>query len=113
MGASHQAQLEALAGPVVTSSPMPDGYPDGLPVVPPEHLPQVVKWASNYVKWMKPAIEGKGGDAQTFLVICTLANDFALPFEEAWPILLKWNDRCDPPWDEDELVRKWNYAETC
>jgi hypothetical protein len=106
-----QAQLEALAGPAEQAEP---GFDGELLVVPPEHLAEVVKWASNYVKWMKPAVEGKGGDLRTFTVICTLANDFALPFEAAWPILLKWNNRCDPPWDEDDLERKWKYAEsTC
>lgn len=106
-----QAQLEALAGPAEPAAP---GFDGELLVVPPEHLAEVCKWASNYIKWIPPAIEGKGGDRQTFTVVCTLANDFALPFEAAWPILLKWNARCDPPWDEDDLVRKWHYAEsTC
>lgn len=106
-----QAQLEALAGPVDTSVRTPHRYSSERPVVPPEHLEEAVKRARNYVKQMKPAIEGKGGDAQTFKVICTLENDFALPFDAAWPILLEWNDHCDPPWDEVDLVRKWDYAE--
>jgi hypothetical protein len=106
-----QAKLDALAGPVDTSGNSQDGSLGERPVVLYEYLPLVVQWASNYVKWMNPAIEGKGGDAQTFKVICTLENDFALPFEATWRILLKRKDRCDPPWDEDELVRKWNYAE--
>jgi hypothetical protein len=106
-----QAQLEAIAAPVETSGSTPAGCPGERPVVPPELFATVVKLARNYVKKMKPAVEGKGGDAQTFKVVCTLENDFALPFEEAWPILLEWNNRCDPPWTEDDLVRKWEYSE--
>ena len=106
-----QAQLKAIAALVETSGSTPAGHPGERPVVPPEDLAIVVKWARNYVKKMKPAVEGKGGDAETFKVVCTLENDYALPFEEAWPILMEWNDRCVPPWDEDELVRKWNYVE--
>ncbi len=106
-----QPQLEALAVPVDTCIDTLDRCSAARPVVPPEHLAEVVKRATNYMKWRRPASEGKGGDAQTFEVICILENDFALPIEAAWPILLKWNERCDPPWDEDELERKWNYAE--
>jgi hypothetical protein len=106
-----QAQLEAIAAPADAPARTSAGCPGGRPVVPPEHLATVVKWARNYVKQMKPAVEGKGGDAQTFKVVCTLENDYALPFEEAWPILLEWNARCVPPWEEDDLVRKWDYAE--
>jgi hypothetical protein len=103
-------QLEAVAGPEKTTSHQPGKRSDRRPVVPPQYVERVAGWARGYLRKRRPAIEGQGGDHDTFTVICILENDFALPFEAAWPILLEWNARCDPPWDEDELVRKWEYA---
>ena len=49
--------------------------------------------------------EGHYGPFEWIKVLCS-AGCLA-----AWPILLEWNARCGPPWTEDELVRKWDYAE--
>ena len=30
--------------------------------------------------------------------------------EEAWPLLLEWNQQCEPPWSERELAHKLSDA---
>jgi hypothetical protein len=56
------------------------------------------------------AVSGHRGHDKTFRLCCRLThfkeNCFGLSFEEAWPILLEWNQTCDPPWSEPELVHK-------
>lgn len=61
--------------------------------------------ARAYVGKMDAAIEGSGGDTQTFIVACKLV-EFGLSPHEAWPLLVEYNQRCEPPWREDGLRRK-------
>jgi hypothetical protein len=53
-----------------------------------------------------PAVEGDGGDDHTFRAAALLARDFALTFEEAWPVFADWNHTCRPPWSDDDLAAK-------
>ena len=53
-----------------------------------------------------PAIEGNGGDGHTFRAAAILIHDFALTDEEAWPLLVEWNEECQPPWNERDLRAK-------
>ena len=56
------------------------------------------------------AIEGQGGDAETFKV-CAYIREFGLSEETALYLLENhWNDRCEPPWDHDDLARKVHNA---
>jgi hypothetical protein len=118
-------QLEGVAAPeaaLSTSTPAPQAKKtSGPPIIkdqatltyPPDDLiDYVVKNAANYVAKIPPAIQGQNGDLATYVVICHLAHGFALPIEAAWPILMEYNERCQPPWDEEELLRKWRYAQT-
>ena len=59
---------------------------------------------------MPPAISGSGGDKITFAVVLALRYGFDLKEDEAWPILLKYNERCEPPWTEKELRHKLTCA---
>jgi len=82
----------------------------------PELLPlptgEAAQRARAYLSKVEPAVEGQGGDWQTFYVACLLVLDFALPPEEALPLLLEWNRRCAPPWSVEELARKLEAADT-
>lgn len=58
-----------------------------------------------------PAIEREfggpgGGDTHTVQVGAILLNDFALEWDEAWPLALEWNGTCQGRWEEDELAGK-------
>lgn len=62
---------------------------------------------SNAQAWLlltSPAIEGLGGDNQTYIVCAKLVRDFALSPEKAFELLCAgWNERCSPPWPLEQL----------
>lgn len=63
-----------------------------------------------YLAKIEPAVSGQGGHNQTFRVARILTNDFALSFDQAWPFLLSYNQRCQPPWTQRELQHKLRSA---
>jgi hypothetical protein len=67
--------------------------------------------AKAYVSKMLGAIEGQGGHNRTFDVACRLVIDFAIPAEQALPILREYNRRCRPQWTDSELRHKLLDAE--
>lgn len=72
----------------------------------PPPTPEVIEAARSALEAHGPAVEGQGGDLHTFLAACILRNDFAFSDEEAWPLLLEWNEGCQPAWNEDDLRSK-------
>lgn len=68
-----------------------------------------VERAAAYVSKMDAAIQGAGGDKQTFLVACKLV-EFGLNQDEAMKVLKEYNERCQPKWDDYGLERKLKYA---
>jgi hypothetical protein len=67
-------------------------------------LPSVER-ARAYVEKMPGAISGAGGHDATFAVACALVK-FGLSPDEAWPLLLEYNQRCTPAWVEREMRHK-------
>ena len=67
--------------------------------------------AAKYLETEAPlAVEGMGGDDLTFRVAC-IVKDMGLSAEAAFDMLAgKWNDRCSPPWDLEELRQKVDNA---
>lgn len=60
------------------------------------------------------AVEGENGDDTTYRVACRL-RDLGVSEQAAFALLLThWNDRCNPPWEPDDLTVKvenaYNYA---
>lgn len=95
--------LELLRRPAPRSAPAPAAAPvASFPPAPPE----VLEAARQALAEHGPAIEGNGGDEHTFIAGALLAHDFALPEEEAWPLLVEWNETCQPPWSLDDLAAK-------
>lgn len=66
----------------------------------------ILERARAYLREVEPAISGCGGHGQTFHAAGVLVHDFALTPEQAFPLLLEWNERCQPPWSEKDLFRK-------
>jgi putative DNA primase/helicase len=58
-----------------------------------------------------PAVSGERGHDQTFRAACALVLGFDLPVEDAYPLLEEWNERCQPPWTEKELLHKLEDAD--
>jgi len=52
-----------------------------------------------------PAIEGQGGNGTTFSVASMLVWGFGLEPDEALPLMMEYNTRCEPPWTMRELER--------
>lgn len=73
----------------------------------PKPLP--IDRARAYVAKMSPAIAKQEGDKQTFTVACKL-REFGLSQSDAWTVLLEYNQRCQPPWSEQQLRRKLKCA---
>lgn len=65
----------------------------------------IVERARACVATRPPAIEGQGGNATTFSVAMLLVWGFGLSPSEALPVFLEYNARCEPPWEERELLR--------
>jgi len=74
-------------------------------------VPDVRERACSYVAAMPAAVSGQGGHNQTFAVACVLVQGFGLSAEEALPILREYNQRCQPPWSEKDLLHKLEGAE--
>lgn len=72
----------------------------------PPATPDVLGEAAAALLEHGPAIEGEGGDEHTFKAAAILMNDFALTEDEALPLLEEWNETCDPPWEEEDLLTK-------
>ena len=62
--------------------------------------------AQKHIDTLDPAVSGSGGHPATYRACRILVNDYNLSVEEAWPILLTYNEKCEPPWHEKDLRRK-------
>ena len=51
-----------------------------------------------------PAIEGQGGNDRTYRVAAALKDIGVSEFMAGALMLGEWNARCEPPWEEDELL---------
>lgn len=65
-----------------------------------------------YLEATPAAIEGQGGDNHTFATVCSLVEKFGheLNNEELIESLYEWNERCQPPWEFQKLLRKIDQA---
>jgi RecA-family ATPase len=65
-----------------------------------------IDFATKYLQEVDPAVEGGGGDAQTYRVACHV-KDLGVSRDKALELMLDhWNDRCSPPWDPEDLETK-------
>jgi P4 family phage/plasmid primase-like protien len=71
----------------------------------------VAERARRYLAAMPPAISGQGGHNQTFDAACSLVLGFALSVAEATPLLAEYNQQCQPPWSDHELLHKLESAD--
>jgi len=67
--------------------------------------PEAIQQATEYLKHAEPALEGSGGDAHTFAVAARV-KDFGISQEKCLDLMLDWNERCEPPWEIEELQTK-------
>jgi hypothetical protein len=53
-----------------------------------------------------PAVWGEHGGTKMFYCCCKLFQMFGLTMDQAWPLILEYNERAVPPFSEPELVHK-------
>ena len=71
-----------------------------LPGVEPDRAAQrAAKWLAAYAP---TATEGQGGDAETYKVALHL-KDLGCDADQALDLMGPWNERCSPPWSQEEL----------
>lgn len=66
----------------------------------------VIERARRYVARCPVAISGQGGHNATFHVAAVLWNGFGLTEPDTLAVLQEWNQGCQPPWSEAELIHK-------
>lgn len=74
-------------------------------------MESLIDRARKYVAKMPPAISGQNGHGATYHVACVLVQGFGLTMTQAMPLLKEYNERCEPPWSDRELLHKLDGAE--
>ncbi len=69
--------------------------------------PEFIEIAAHWLRSQAPpAIEGQNGDDTTYRVCCRV-RDFGCSAAVCFDLLADlWNDKCEPPWEAEELRRK-------
>lgn len=84
------------------------------PAPPPREVGQgdrrLIDRVRKYLASMPPAISGERGHDRTLDAARVVIHDFALERGAAEALLLEWNQRCQPPWPEREVMRKLDEA---
>lgn len=91
---------------------VPPPAPPSPPSLPSGPVGDVEARAVAYLERCEPAIEGQGGGTATFLIAQRMVRGFGLDEDTAYRLMLAWNRRCEPPWDERGLRRKIRQAAT-
>lgn len=100
-----------LAGKPTESKDRSEEPVENLSIDSPDKIAEATVWISTH----EPAREGSGGDQHTLNTFMHL-RDFGVSKDTAMQIIHHsgWNDRCEPPWQWDELQTKadnaYNYA---
>ena len=107
---AHPVPPEKLRAIKKTRTRVDAPAPVQTPAVLPDDLPSMQtrkSRAESYLRRMPPAVEGDGGDVQTFKATCVVVRDFAVDnFADAMDVLQAWNAGCSPPWEESDLAAK-------
>lgn len=105
---ASREQLEQVAGlaSMVPAKTSPQHAKSSGLYSPPLPRDEVLSNARSYLLKMDPAIAGQGGHNATFRAATALTEGFGLSVNEAFPLLAEWNQTCQPPWTESELIHK-------
>ena len=66
----------------------------------------VMERARLYLAKVPIAVEGQNGSGTCFNAACVLRKGFELTLEQSLDVIHGWNQACQPPWSEAELVHK-------
>ncbi len=62
--------------------------------------------ATKWIEKAEPAIAGQKGHSKFFYVCCALFQKFGLTLDQAYPMILVYNSRCQPPFSKKEVDHK-------
>lgn len=80
-------------------------------VTPVDDADVMARRARAYLAHVEGAISGQRGHDRTMRVAGILIQKFGLSIERAWPLITEWNETCEPPWTDVELLHKLRDAE--
>lgn len=101
----YVSTIPVFGGPDFPNRQVSPSPPTIMPA-PPASTALAIKRARLYLAATPPAVAGKGGDAHTFGLCCRLFRHFQLNEHDLILVLTEWNQGCDPPWTEEELIGK-------
>jgi len=93
-------ELSQMAPPEKVRAPAPAAKKERKPGKTPADR------ARAYLSKVPGAIAGQSGHDWTFHAAALLVIDFGLTIEEALPLFQEWNETCQPPWSDSELMHK-------
>src|SRR5262245_18656587 len=79
--------------------------------MPVQECGSILSRARGYLDKMPGAIAGDKGHNRTYTAANVLIRGFGLSVPEALPVLKEWNQKCEPPWTDKELLHKLEDAE--
>lgn len=82
----------------------------GKPLDAVQTLGDMVYRAREYLKRLPPAISGQGGHGATMRAAGVLIQKFGLSMDQAFPLMLEYNERCEPQWSISEIHHKLQSA---
>jgi hypothetical protein len=65
-----------------------------------------IEMARQHAAKFPGAVDGESGHDVTFRLACELVKGFILTEAQGLEIIREWNDKCTPPWSEEELQHK-------
>ena len=89
---------------------LPKRDSEGKPLEPLEAVGDMVYRAREYLKRLPPAISGQNGHGATMRAAGVLIQKFRLSFDQAFPLMLEYNERCEPAWSIREIRHKLESA---
>ncbi len=98
IAAAPQWLIERLGAAREASTPDTKALPN---IAPDRAAPRAAQWLLT----APLAVEGAGGDDATYKVALHL-KDLGCDVDQAIDLLAPWNERCSPPWSEEELEAK-------
>ncbi|HYH66193.1 MAG TPA: bifunctional DNA primase/polymerase [Urbifossiella sp.] len=80
--------------------------PIDVPPEPGSDRAWLVRRAHGYLSRVEGAVSGQRGHDRTMRAAGILVQKFGLSIPEAWPLFKAWNETCEPPWSDAELMHK-------
>lgn len=104
------AELPVITGPLTTLRGLKKEKAENASEAVVElDLDRNVAKAEMWLGLREPAVEGDGGDEHTYVTAVRL-REMGLSADKTLELMLDWNDRCEPPWDFDDLKEKVDNA---